>query len=78
MRPVAVGLSLKPHGVEGAGDVALGTGHSQRGASDVAHLGGDEKRPHALAVDGGRDEREKERMRNKKSFTQTCVSAGRR
>lgn len=48
VRPVAVGLVLQSHGAEGAGDVALRGGRRQRGAPDVAHLGGDEKRQHTL------------------------------
>lgn len=60
MWPVAVGLSLQSDGAEGAGDVALRSGRRQRGASDVAHLGGDEKRPHTLTV-------EEERKRQKQN-----------
>lgn len=56
MRPVAVGLTLQSHGAEGAGDVALRSGRRQRGAPDVAHLGGDEKRQHTLARGKNRNE----------------------
>lgn len=56
VRPVAVGLTLQSHGAEGAGDVALRSGRRQRGAPDVAHLGGDEKRQHTLTRGNNRNE----------------------
>lgn len=66
VRPVAVGLRLQSHGAEGAGDVALRSGRCQRGAPDVAHLGGDEKWPHALTVErvGERETERKQKIGN--------------
>lgn len=65
VRPVAVSLSLQSHGAEGAGDVALRSGRRQRGAPDVAHLGGDEKWPHALSVEAeGESEGENDKNAN--------------
>lgn len=54
VRPVAIGLTLQSHGAEGAGDVALRSGHRQRGTPDVTHLGGDEKRQHTLTRENSR------------------------